>query len=94
VNEIQPVLSDFGQVSNFLVLNHAAQHGSQRTTEVCAFFGVVLNFASFPFRELVIPSRTPKGHAGQAAGRWVAITKISASNVAFTCSSQVSKGEL
>jgi hypothetical protein len=29
---------------------------------LCPFLELVLNDSSFPFRELVLPSRTPKGH--------------------------------
>jgi hypothetical protein len=36
---------------------------------LCAFFGLVLNDGSFPFRELVLPSRTPKGHTPANSSR-------------------------
>jgi hypothetical protein len=44
-----------------------------------AFFELVLNDSSFPFRELVFPSRTPKGHTpAHHAGvcRWALFSQV------------------
>jgi hypothetical protein len=44
-------------------------HANTGRLGLCAFLGLVLSFGSFPFRELFLSSRTPKGHN---AGRWAA----------------------
>lgn len=62
----------------------AAQQ-SLRQLGLCALLELVLNDGSFPFRKLVLPSRTPKWHN---ASRWTLVVQVLVMRTFFTSDTQ------